>query len=136
MTSAERIRLLLTRIRQIQELIGAEPDLDSNNAESELSALYIQLEALGPEPPPGIEEPLERRFYWLLESQPKLKKAYLAALDRSLIEILSTKLRFYEDLSESQPLTEQESDQVRRLEAELLAIRNRLDRAIQVLRRR
>ena len=127
MTSAQTVAYLVRKIQQVRQIIADRGDLELVSADRRLSDLLGRLEALGPEFTPGLEEPLEVEFYRLVESTPKLRSAFLKAVDINLLAILSEKMRHYEDLAKSKAPDEAESKMALALESELAAIKARLN---------
>lgn len=119
MTTSQKLRTLSSRIEQVQHLIRTKGHPDLKSAESRLSVLRTKVDDLGQPPPSGAEESLEHEFYSLLESEPRLRKAYLASVDSTLIDILSSKLEFYKSLSDQRRLTEEELRQMTYLQEQM-----------------
>jgi hypothetical protein len=116
---ADRLQTILAIVERMLEK-GIRKDPKLAYAVRRLENFQRSLHTVLMAPGSGNLVSFEIEFYSLLEAEPKLKSTYLAVTETDLIDMLSSRLQYLEDLSKKRPLVEEELGEVKKLK-ELLA---------------
>jgi hypothetical protein len=109
-------RLLRNVTRMIQILAGLEDTSWVTQGRLALSQLAIQLDLSASDPQAVAAEALDRQFYLIVESHPRLRQAVQVVFQADLVDVCEEGLKYYARIRETRGLTQEEAECLLRVE--------------------